>query len=419
MAPAFLPPAVFPCRFLGARRATSVLVTASLVDLRSLAVAAILVLSPSATLPPLLREPTPIAMSAVPLAQKRTADDSAAIAVKSPAGVMAAVQGHAPLAVVGVSKVRIHDLGTPPEASPDVSLSASRQRAALRAAQTSALRDDPEMAIAARLIPAVLLGALLGTERAALSHGFCVRTLLLVSSVSALATVSGLASGLALPPALPAVMLAGATALGAVSVAAATVPLSSSLSSSRGVDRVRGRHRATTTVLAVAAATATLGAACGAGLPLVAALGYLLAVAVLRLDARAADVLAGHRGFASSSKRAGGRHRSTRPRLRRKRMASGDALAAGALVTAAVSSGKAGHREPPTAAESDADSVGPFLFGLPQPQPPHPQDETHPPAGRTVLRLAMENSGGAQRIVEVAGSDLDDAIRELKRREWS
>jgi uncharacterized membrane protein YhiD involved in acid resistance len=425
MATAFLPPAVLPCPVLRARRATNTVVTASLVDLRSLAVAAVLVLSPSATLPTFLREPTPISISTVALAQNRatvteTTDDAAVTVTACPAATIAAVPGHTALAVVGLSKVRIHDLGTPPEAATlDASLSTSRQPDALRVARTSALPDDPEMAIAARLIPAVLLGALLGTERGALSRGLCVRTLLLVSSVSALVTVSGLASGLAVPRALPVVMLAAATALGAVSAAVATTPLSSpsSLSPLRGVDpRVRGRRRATMTGLAVAASTATLGAACGAGLPLVAAFGYLLAVAVLRLDAHAADLLAGHRGGASNSKRSGGRHGSTRPRLRRKHVTSGDVLASGASV-AAVPSVKAVRREQSTIAESGTDSVEPFLFG-PRPQP-QAQDQKNHPAGRTVLRLAMENSGGAQRIVEVAGSDLDDAIRELKRREWS
>jgi hypothetical protein len=62
-------------------------------------------------------------------------------------------------------------------------------------------------------------------------------------------------------------------------------------------------------------------------------------------------------------------------------------------------------------------AFGPFFIG-PRPQRQQ-QVQKRQSTGRTVLRLAMENNGGVPRIVEVAGNDLDDAIRELKRREWS
>lgn len=335
--------------------------------------------------------------------------------------------------VVGVAGAPIQDLYFAPAASPGHAVVSSRapvEDLTMSHPRPSVDLHGPEgeLVLASRLIPAVLLGALVGMERRAHRYGISVRAMTLLSVSSALITVVAaastpagaiLASAASVRSAVMLLTCGGGVGLAAVAFIAGTlVSKKQTKSMTNTVARIlRGGVSSSLIVVLVAA----VGAACGAGWPLVAAACYIMSVAAVRgqwrtvgdpngmstrssVDRQRRDMSMGLVEDADDSDNDGGAYVRRRghdgpppgfpfgflgggPSRNRAVVKQSSIAQRGAPLVQVGSSG--GRRKQPTTG----------------------------PRGRTVLRYDIDVVTGAKRVFEVYGENLDDAISKLKKHE--
>lgn len=135
-----------------------------------------------------------------------------------------------------------------------------------------------EALLAVRLITAVLLGVMVGVERRATRLNLGVRSITLVSLTSALVSVT--ATSTRLTPAVVALSPPAASAAPALAVlAASAVTAAAVFAAIRTTSRLRAHAMHMSAVVGLVIG---MGGACGAGLSLMAAAGYLAAIAFMR-----------------------------------------------------------------------------------------------------------------------------------------
>lgn len=270
--------------------------------------------------------------------------------------------------VVGVASTCIHDV-------------ASRRRVSPRFHSFigNLHGTNGELVMAIRLVPSVILGALIGMDRHALRYGLTVCTVTLLSATASLVTVVAVA---ACVPGIAWTTLV--VLIGALCSAGGMAFLASLFD----VEHSSGMGAA------VAGIAAALGTACGAGLPFVALACYLLAIVLLRID----DI--SHRKDASSSHRNFGAHT-----MQLSSCISGPAKWFGLNSKSTIN---------PTRV---------FVSRTRRHSRSRMRDQEYSAYSEVAhgdgatLRYATKNTSGTSRVVEVTGSSLEDAIEELRRRE--
>lgn len=187
-------------------------------------------------------------------------------------------QPSTPLAIVGVGRSTIHDYNSArhSEAAPMISTNDIHAVTAL-----SDLDDARrEAALAARLITAVLLGCLIGIERRATMLNLGVRSVTITSlSAAMIAVISSCADVTGVPALFP---LAAAAPIPAAMVVGIVTGLGTYLGAKSRLRPTRNMESMSWVVGLVV----TMGAACGAGLSLLAGICYGAAVFVMRLGQR-------------------------------------------------------------------------------------------------------------------------------------